>query len=120
MQPQACAARLSTCHLLPLPSQQPGSFRSQDIANSLWALAKLGYEPPASCLEALLEAGEKLLPTSSHAEQAQLLWAISRLGLVPPPRLLPVLVQASGSQLSSMPYVSLVALLAGLARLDYR
>lgn len=117
MRAHPTAALLASTFLAP---PQAHHVCSQDVANSLYALAKLGFDPGPSHLPVLLAAAEKLLPSSSHEEMAQVLWAICKLGASPSPSLLPKVVQTSWPLLGRMSYCTLWTLLACLASLGHR
>jgi hypothetical protein len=102
-----------------MPFVQAHNIEPQDVSKTLWALAKLDFDPDAASLAAMLAAAEKLLPRSRHEDQAQLVWAVCKLGVEPPPNLLPKLVQASWPLLPGMSYLSVWTLLACFANLQY-
>ncbi|GLI64662.1 hypothetical protein VaNZ11_007990, partial [Volvox africanus] len=62
-----------------LPVSLFDSFPPQALSNSLWALARLGYQPPAVWLGAVAGASERRLESFTTPELVNLLWAFAVL-----------------------------------------
>eukprot|EP00955_Chlamydomonas_euryale_P012193 131158-Chlamydomonas_euryale.AAC.6 len=129
----AAAARLADGERRGVPALPPPTghcagagtvVAPQDVANALWALASLGYQPEPRDLSALLHAGVALLPKCGHAELAQVAWATAQLAPVGsaahPSALAPLVVRHSAPLLRGMSYVSLWTILAFVADAGYR
>lgn len=56
-------------------------FKPQDIANTLWALATLGVQPPADWLQNALSAAERQWVRFRPQELSITIWGFAKLGL---------------------------------------
>jgi len=59
-------------------------IKSQELANTLWALATLGVQPSDAWLRSYWSACMKLLPSFNAKDLAQTVYALAKLGRVPP------------------------------------
>lgn len=73
--PGSSNSQLSTSH---------HSRPSQDLANTIWALAKLRVKPNAAWMESFLAASGAALCVSTPQELTNTIWALARLKVVTP------------------------------------
>jgi hypothetical protein len=64
-------------------SRSVSRHSSQDLANTLWALAVLGVRPHAPWMSSFLLASAAAAPTASPQELTNTLWALARLRTAP-------------------------------------
>eukprot|EP00983_Pelagomonas_calceolata_P054998 1143930-Pelagomonas_calceolata.AAC.1 len=55
----------------------------QDLANVIWALARLRHPPPPAFTQAWLTASQPCLATAGPQELPNMLWGLGRLGIAP-------------------------------------
>ena len=60
-----------------------GTFKAQDVANTLWAYATMGREPGAGMMRVLEGRAEALAGTFKAQEVANTLWAYATMGRAP-------------------------------------
>lgn len=58
------------------------AWSGQDVANSIWGLARAGYVPHGEWLSAFIGAATQALPSMRGSHVAVTLWSLARLGLV--------------------------------------
>jgi hypothetical protein len=66
-------------------------FNTQDIANTLWAFAKMGWTPGAQTLRTLERRAERISGEFNSQEVANTLWAYAAMGRKPGDRLMGML-----------------------------
>jgi len=60
-----------------------GTFKAQEVANTLWAYATMGQEPGAGLMRGLEGRAEALAGTFNAQDVANTLWAYARMGREP-------------------------------------
>lgn len=84
-----------------------GQFKSQEIANTIWAYARLRTKPPKALLSALFQGANHRLSAFKPAELSSLMWALAKLHIVPSKEWKEEFLQASYHKIGAMsPQVS--------------
>ena len=60
-----------------------GTFKEQEVANTLWAYVRMGQEPGAGLMRVLEGRSEAVAGTFKKQELANTLWSYARMGREP-------------------------------------
>ncbi|GBF97937.1 hypothetical protein Rsub_10610 [Raphidocelis subcapitata] len=85
------------------PRPAGARLKPHELSISLWALARLGLDPPAAWAEAAAGAAARQMPAMGAQEAANVLLALSRWSRRPPPRLLAALLDGALLALRAAP-----------------
>ncbi len=86
---------------LELAEKKISGFKPQELANSLWALAKLGEDLPGSFLRAWSQAATRNISAFNSQELSNSLWAFATLGEKPPASFLSAWTQTATRNISA-------------------
>jgi hypothetical protein len=95
-------------------------MNSQDVANTLWALAVMGNATPAGLARALLAAVMRVALIMNAQDVANLLWTFAELGKAPTPGSWAALLKAAVRTAPDMAALELSSTLLSLAMLQVR
>ena len=116
LQQQLGAERWSrSCFAASAGSLQQMGF--QGLANTLWAVARLGFRPSSEWLAASCEVATTQLPSAKAAELSMLLQAYAKLGYLLPKELLQGLEAATQQQVGALRFVETANVLWSFAQL---
>ncbi|KAL6763301.1 hypothetical protein V8C86DRAFT_2498447 [Haematococcus lacustris] len=110
------------CSAITGPARQQGGRGTGplDLMCTLWALARLDFNPGPHVMRQLLDSFHHQLPTAYPQEVAGVLWAAAKLGCDPPPELLEGLVSSMLRRLDQFGPSELSNCLWALAKLRHR
>ena len=91
-------------------------FTSRELANTLWALARMGHNPGETFMSAFLYRAEEELPSFNSQDLANTLWALARMGHNPGEMFMSAFLDRAETELPSFNSQSLTNILWALER----